>query len=88
MHEGKAYAVVDISARGLCYIVPKGPRPELHTSITGILRLRRGAQVKIEGTVVRIHHEQVALYLPDHEIPFTLLINEQRYLHMRYPMWS
>lgn len=88
LYAEKAYAVVDISARGLLYIIPNGPLPELHTPITGILRFRRGAQCKIEGIVIRVHNDQVALYLPDHEIPFAILINEQRYLHMRYPMWS
>ncbi|MFO1372470.1 MAG: PilZ domain-containing protein [Candidatus Competibacteraceae bacterium] len=87
--ETKTYAVIDISARGLLYLIlPDEPHPKAHDIIRGIVRFRRGTQVNIEGTVVRVAHKEVALYFPNREIPFSILLNEQRYLHARYPMWS
>lgn len=85
--EGKTYAVIDVSVRGLRYAAPGAKPPQIHDPVTGILRFRRGAQAKIEGVVVRAQNEQIALQLGK-DIPFGILIAEQRYLHARYPMWS
>jgi hypothetical protein len=87
LHKDKSYPVIDVSIRGFCYSASGGPLPKPHDSIKGILRFRRGAQVKIEGTVVRIQNEEVALHL-NQEIPFAVLLAEQRYLHKHYPAWS
>ena len=84
---GQTCAVLDISARGLRYAVVGAALPNPHDLIQGILRCRRSAPVTIEGTVVRAQNGEVALFLHQ-EIPFTVLIAEQRYLHQRYPMWS
>lgn len=87
LYENRAYAVIDVSVRGVRYAAPNGPFPTLHDPIEGILRFRRGAQVKIAGTVVRVQNNHVALHL-DRDISFAILLAEQRYLHARYPMWS
>ncbi|MCC6134305.1 MAG: PilZ domain-containing protein [Candidatus Contendobacter sp.] len=84
---GQTCAVLDISARGLRYAVVGVDPPNPHDLIKGILRCQRSAAVAIEGTVVRAQNGEVALFLHQ-EIPFTVLIAEQRYLHQRYPMWS
>ncbi|MFZ4791916.1 MAG: PilZ domain-containing protein [Candidatus Competibacteraceae bacterium] len=80
-------AVLDISARGLRYAIVGDALPNPHDLIKGILCCRRSAPVNIEGTVMRVQNGTIALYLHQ-EIPFTVLVAEQRYLHQRYPMWS
>lgn len=87
VREGKSFDVIDVSVRGLRYASPGQPPPNPHDSITGILHFRRGARIKIDGTVVRVQNGQIALRL-NQEIPFAVLLAEQRYLHSRYPMWS
>ncbi|MBZ4194133.1 MAG: PilZ domain-containing protein [Candidatus Contendobacter sp.] len=79
-------AVLDISARGLRYAIVGDALPNPHDLIKGILCCRRSAPVNIEGTVMRVQNGTIALYLHQ-EIPFTVLVAEQRYLHQRYPMW-
>lgn len=86
-HEGKSFAVIDVSARGLRYAAPGQPLPKPQDSITGTLHFRRGTRIKIEGVVVRVQNDHVALHLVK-EIPYPILLAEQRYLHARYPMWS
>jgi hypothetical protein len=86
--EGKSHAVIDVSARGLRYLAPGQALPFLGTPIRGTLRFRRGAPIELEARVVRIQDQEVVLHLVDQEIPFTVLMAEQRYLHNHYPMWS
>ncbi|MCP5159899.1 MAG: PilZ domain-containing protein [Gammaproteobacteria bacterium] len=83
----KAHVVLDVSGHGLRYACPNDSLPRLHDLVKGILRFRRGAQISIEGAVVRHQNQQVALHLHE-EIPFNILLAEQRYLHANYPMWS
>lgn len=83
----QSFAVIDVSARGLQYIMTEPPLPAMRENISGILQFRRGTQVAVEGVVVRSQNERVALHL-NREIPFSILLAEQRYLHARYPMWS
>jgi hypothetical protein len=83
----KAYIVLDVSARGLRYIFSEAFPVRLYDPIKGILRFRRGAQVNIEGTVVRADDQEIALYLHK-EIPFNILLAEQQHLRKHYPMWS
>lgn len=87
LHEGKSFAVIDVSVRGLRYAAPGQTLPKPQDPITGILHFRRGARIKVEGIVVRVQNDHVALRLAK-EIPFSILLAEQRYLHARYPMWS
>ena len=79
--------VLDISARGLRYALPDDLLPTPHDPVKGILRFRRNTPIAIDGTVVRAQNGEVALYL-HREIPFAVLLAEQRYLHQHYPMWS
>ncbi|MBL8258970.1 MAG: PilZ domain-containing protein [Candidatus Competibacteraceae bacterium] len=83
----QAFAVIDVSARGVRYLAPELPALNPGDPVAGMLRFRRGSPIKIEGNVVRVQGDHVALHLKK-EIPFSLLIAEQRYLHARYPMWS
>lgn len=82
----KAFLIMDISVRGLRYAAHKAPAPNLYQLVKGLLHFRRGPRINIEGTVIRAQHDEVALYLHQ-EIPFNILLTEQRRLHKNYPMW-
>jgi hypothetical protein len=84
----EAYEVVDCSERGLRYCVPKAPLPAIGATVQGQLRFRRGAAVTIQGNVVRIQDDEVAIHFPSAQIPLSVLFDEQRYLRMNYPMWQ
>ncbi|MBL8251207.1 MAG: PilZ domain-containing protein [Candidatus Competibacter sp.] len=85
--ENRSFAVIDVSGRGVRYAATGQPPPNLGDTVAGVLRFRRGPPVSIEGSVVRVQSDHIALHLKK-EIPFSILIAEQRYLHARYPMWS
>lgn len=84
----EAYEVIDCSERGLRYFVPKGPLPEIGATVHGQLRFRRGAALNIQGAVVRIQDDEVAIHFPTAQIPLSILFDEQRYLRINYPMWQ
>ena len=86
--EGKSHVVIDVSARGLRYLAPGTMFPKPGTPVRGTLRFRHGVQINIDARVARVQPPEVALYLPNDEIPFAVLMAEQRYLHNHYPMWS
>ena len=88
LYEAKSFPVIDVSARGVRYLGSGSPLPMPYTAMNGILRFRRGAQVNIEAMVLRVHNEEVVLHLLKREIPFAVLLDEQRYLHQHYPVWS
>jgi hypothetical protein len=85
---GQIYEVIDCSARGLRYSVAKRDFPPLGSTVEGRLRFRRGTEVHIIGVVIRIQNNEVALHFPNMEISPSILLDEQRYLHAHYPMWS
>lgn len=77
--------VVDISERGLRYRLSGDPAPELGAAVSGLLALKRGIRVEVEGEVVRVQDGEVALHLKGRGIPFALVWAEQRWLRSRYP---
>lgn len=81
------YEVVDCSARGLRFIITQQPLPSLGDLLEGRLQFRRHSQAPIRGLVVRIQHGEIALHMPDNEIPFTILRSEERYLLNHYRRW-
>lgn len=82
---GHHYEVVDCSVRGLrCMVNDWQPRLALGDQIDGLVRFRDRAQAPVRGLVVRIQEGEIALYLPDTEIPFTVLRGEERYLLAHY----
>lgn len=79
------YEVVDCSVRGLrCIVNDWQPRLALGDQIEGLVRFRDRAQAPVRGSVVRIQEGEIALYMPDSEIPFTVLRGEERYLLAHY----
>lgn len=73
--------VVDCSERGLRFRVSAQESPELGVRIQGRLRFPRGAEVTIDGTVVRITEDEVALHLTEPGVPFRVILQEQ--IHLR-----
>lgn len=79
------YEVVDCSVRGLrCVVNDWQPPLALGDQIEGLVRFRDRAQTLVRGLVVRMQEDEIALYMPDSEIPFTILRGEERYLLAHY----
>lgn len=81
------YEVLNCSEMGVCYVV-RGECPVVPGDVVhGRLRFSRGHEVEIEGVVVRVQDDNVALHLSGMPIPFVVILDEQRYLRQKYPMW-
>jgi hypothetical protein len=78
------YAVLDCSETGIRYRV-RGALPEIGTVVSGVLRLRRGEAVEIEGEVARVFDHEVGLKLRPPGIPLRVIIAEQLFLRKHYP---
>jgi hypothetical protein len=78
------YAVLDCSETGIRYRV-RGPMPEIGTPVSGVLRLRRGEAVDIDGEVVRNYEHEIGLRLRPPGIPLRVIIAEQLFLRKHYP---
>ena len=84
--EGREHYVIDCSEHGLRFVRQSWPELERGMMVQGTLRFHRGEEVEVEGEVVRVQDEQVALHLSVRPIPMGRIIEEQRYLRMLYPM--
>lgn len=73
------YELVDCSEQGLRYEIERG-LPDVGALITGIVKFRRGDQVKVTGEVLRARAGLVVLALDAPGIPFANILLEQRYL--------
>lgn len=84
---GKVHPVQDVSERGLCYLIRQPFTGKLKDAMLGVLRMRDGHTVAIEGHVVRANEREVALQLTK-PIPFGVLLAEQRRLRKKYLLWQ
>lgn len=82
----REYEVVDCSTHGVRYIITPLPTLAPGDWIQGSLKFRRQPQMSIRGSIVRIQDGEIALYMPDSEIPFSTLWSQERYLLTHYPM--
>ena len=73
------HAVVDCSERGLRYEVKDRRVPQLGAEFKGRLRFRRGAEILVNGEVIRARSGLVVVKL-DPPLPFGEILSEQRYL--------
>jgi hypothetical protein len=80
--------VLDCSERGLRVRRPSA-LVELRSgdAVTGRVRWHDGEEQMLEGTIVRVTDEQVAVQLHHPGIPLRVLYAEQRYLRARYLDW-
>lgn len=75
------YEVMDCSVRGLrCLVNEWQPPIPADEPVAGLVQFRGRGAAPIYGLVIRIQHNEIALYLPESEIPFRILRSEERYL--------
>ena len=86
--EGTDFKVVDCSEFGLRYQEPGPAVSKPGTEIRGVVRFHDGVEVEIEGEVIRVQNGQVVVHFTGSRIPFTVIIDEQRYLRTHYPFWK
>lgn len=75
--------VVDCSERGLRYLAPPHTPPARGTRLQGRLRFPRGVELDVEGVVVRVKGQEVAVRLAEPGVPFRVILQEQIYLRRR-----
>ena len=80
--------VIDLCEQGLRYRMCDGETRALGDEVEGLVRLRRGEEIRVLGTVVRMSEREVALRLPV-GVPLRIVLEEQRYLreHHRGSAW-
>jgi PilZ domain len=76
---GITFDVVDISERGIRFLLGQAQRPEPGFELQGVVRFKRGDTATIRGTVLRVIDGEVASYL-DEGFPLRVIMEEQRYL--------
>ncbi len=74
------FEVVDCSELGVRYRVPGFGAPRIGDVVDGMLWFRRGAQIGIQGTVIRTGGSLVAVSLTQPGTTFYQILCEQRYL--------
>ena len=78
--------LIDVSERGIRYLVSEGVLPEVGGTIEGSVRLLSNRQaIAVTGTVVRCHDGAVAIALDAPGLPMQALFAEQRFLARRFP---
>lgn len=82
---GALHDVVDCSEQGLRFVL-EGEAWAPGRVVQGILALTAG-EVPVKGRILRIQEGEAALLLDAPGIPFSLILEEQRYLRGKYPMW-
>jgi hypothetical protein len=75
--------VIDLCERGLRYRAADGETRAVGDGVESVVRVRRGEEVRVLGTVVRVCEREVALRLSV-GLPLRLVLDEQRYLRERH----
>jgi hypothetical protein len=83
---GAACETLDCSEQGLRYQTgPAHTLPRVGTVVRGRVHFRRGAEVSVEGTVVRVRDGEVVLCLsPGAGVPLSVILAEQQYLRTHF----
>jgi hypothetical protein len=74
--------VIDLCEQGLRYVPADGEARQLGDEVEGVVRLRRGEEVRVVGRVVRVVEQEIALRLGV-GVPLRVVLDEQRYLRDR-----
>ena len=80
---GQQREVIDVCEQGLRYRAGDGEQRKLGEEVEGVVHFRRGEQVRVLGTVVRLTDGEVALQLSV-GIPLRVVLEEQRYIRERH----
>jgi hypothetical protein len=73
------FTVLDCSELGMRYECVDH-LPELGTTLSGVLRFRRGAEVSVTGEVIRVEKGTVALWFGARGVPLSEILAERSYL--------
>ena len=83
---GAEHWVIDASERGLRYISARTPLPRSGTRVVGTVEFPDGSEIRIDGVVVRVVADEIAVHLDESPIPFTRIIQQQRFLRLNFPL--
>jgi len=86
--DGAHREVVDLCELGLRYQAAEGEQRTVGDEVEGIVRFRRGGDVRVRGAVVRLNDQEIALHLGV-GVPLPVVLEEQRYIRERRrgPEW-
>ena len=80
---GEDREVIDLCEQGLRCRAASDERRKIGDEVEGIVRLRRGEEVRVLRTVVRLIDREVALRLSV-GVPVRVVLEEQRYIRERH----
>lgn len=80
------HPVADCSERGVRYLSGESRTPPVGSVVEGTIVFPDGSEVRVGGVVVRTWQAEVALHLTGQPIPFTTIIQQQRYLRQNFPL--
>lgn len=83
---GVEHVVIDCSEKGLRFRNARPPLPRVGTEVEGTIEFPDGEEQRVEGVVVRIFDKDVAVHLTGRPIPFTRIIQQQRFLRQKFPL--
>jgi hypothetical protein len=83
-----SHDVVDCSEAGVRYLIGSGPLPDIGAEVAGTVMFTREGPLDVAGKVVRVQGRTVALHLDRAGIPLAVIMAEQRYLRLHYPMFD
>jgi hypothetical protein len=75
----ESFPVLDCSELGMRY-ESRTHRPDLGTTLSGVVRCRRGAEVSVSGEVIRVESGTVAVWFRSRGIPLSDVLAERAYL--------
>jgi hypothetical protein len=75
--------VVDVSERGLRYEVHDRHVPEIDALVYGLVKFKGSDEIGVTGSVIRTREGVVVLALEPPGIPFSTVLQEQRYLRSK-----
>jgi PilZ domain len=77
--DGLERDVIDLCEQGLRYRAGDGEHREPGDEVEGLVRLRRGEEIRVFGTVVRVIDREIAMHLSV-GVPLRVVLEEQRFL--------
>ena len=83
---GLEHVVLDCSEKGVRYRVARPPAPPIGSEVEGTIEFPDGEEHRVGGIVVRTFNGEVALHLTLESIPFTRIIQQQRFLRQKFPL--
>ena len=83
---GVEHMVLDCSEKGLRFRSARPPIPAIGSEVEGTIEFPDGEELRVAGIVVRTRDGEVAVHLSARPIPFTRIIQQQRFLRQKFPL--